>query len=85
MNHQDCKSEQWGILLSSDIKTSLESLSRKELVRLAEMKRIKIPQNWSKSLIVELLALNASIDDIPNAETEPLAYETMSDGTPIIV
>jgi ABC-2 type transport system ATP-binding protein len=71
--------------LSSDIKTSLERLSRKELIGIAEMKRVRIPQNWSKSLIVELLALNASIDDIPNAETVPLTHKKMSDGTPIIV
>jgi len=71
--------------LSSDIKTVLERLNKKELVEIANLRKINIPQNWSKSLIVELLALNVPIDNIPKIKMEPFVQRKKSDNAPIIV
>jgi len=58
--------------LSSDIRVMLEQLDEKELFQIAMLKKINIPRNWSKTLIVELLALNVSTQDIRNIRTKPL-------------
>jgi ABC-2 type transport system ATP-binding protein len=71
--------------LSSDVKTVLEGLNKKELVEIAKLRKINIPHNWSKSLIVELLALNVSVDDVPKIKMEPLVHRVKSDSAPIIV
>jgi ABC-2 type transport system ATP-binding protein len=71
--------------LSSDVKTVLEGLNKKELVEIAKLRKINIPHNWSKSLIVELLALNVSVDDVPKIKLEPLVHRVKSDSAPIIV
>ena len=71
--------------MSSDIKTVLERLNKKELVEIANLRKINIPQNWSKSLIVELLALNVPIDNIPKIKMEPFVQRKKSDNAPIIV
>ena len=51
--------------MSSDIKEWLIQLDKRELYELAKLKAINIPQKWSKTLIVELLAVNVSERDIP--------------------
>jgi len=58
--------------LSSDIKNVLKQLDEKELHEIAKLKKINIPKNWSKTLIVELLALNVSTKDVRNIGTKPL-------------
>ncbi len=58
--------------MSSDIRVMLEQLDEKELFQIAMLKKINIPRNWSKTLIVELLALNVSTQDIRNIRTKPL-------------
>jgi ABC-2 type transport system ATP-binding protein len=71
--------------LSSNIKTVLQGLNKKELVEIANLRKISIPHNWSKSLIVELLALNVDIDNIPQTKIGPLVHGIKSDNAPIIV
>ncbi len=71
--------------LTSDIESVLEGLSKKELIEIANQKNIRIPNNWSKSLMVELLALNVTIDSIREIETKPLEPKTKSEGLSAIV
>jgi len=58
--------------LSSNIRSLLEKLDEKKLHEIAKLKKINIPRNWSRTLIVELLALNASTQDIRNIGRKPL-------------
>jgi hypothetical protein len=55
--------------LTSNIKSLLEGLNKKELIEIANQKKISIPKNWSKSLMVELLALNVTINNVQQIET----------------
>jgi ABC-2 type transport system ATP-binding protein len=71
--------------LSSDTKNILEGLTKKELIEIANLRKISIPQNWYKSLIVELLALNVSVDNIPKIKMKPFVQRKKSDNVPIIV
>ncbi|MFX1265565.1 MAG: ABC transporter ATP-binding protein, partial [Promethearchaeota archaeon] len=71
--------------LASDINSVLEGLSKKELIEIANRKNIRIPTSWSKSLMVELLALNVTIDSIRKIETKPLEPEIKSEGISTIV
>ena len=70
--------------MSSEIKTLLESLNKKELLEIAYSKNISLPRKWSKPLMIELLALNVALSDLPNSKIEPASYRTSVDGTPII-
>jgi ABC-2 type transport system ATP-binding protein len=58
--------------LSSDIRNVLKQLNEKKLYEIAKLKKINIPRNWSKTLVVELLALNVSTQDIQSIGTKPL-------------
>ena len=58
--------------MSSNIRSLLEKLDEKKLHEIAKLKKINIPRNWSRTLIVELLALNASTQDIRNIGRKPL-------------
>ena len=71
--------------MSSDIKSELEKLNKKELLEITTLRKINIPNNWSKSLIVELLAQNVSIDNIPKSKPVPLLHRIKTDSAPIIV
>ena len=71
--------------LTSDIKSVLEGLSKKELTEIANQKNIRIPNDWSKSLMVELLALNVTIDSIREIEKKPYEPKTKSEGPSAIV
>ncbi len=71
--------------MSSDIKSELGKLNKKELFKIATLRKISIPNSWSKSLIVELLALNVSIDNIPKIKSVSLIHRTKTDNAPIIV
>ena len=42
----------------------LKELTKKELLDLACQKRINVPVEWSRELIIELLSLNISVNDI---------------------
>ena len=50
--------------MSSDVRDSLIQLNKKDLLEIANLGGIHIPKDWSKSLMVELLALNVSMDII---------------------
>jgi ABC-2 type transport system ATP-binding protein len=58
--------------LASDIRSVLKQLDEKQLYEIAKLKKINIPKNWSRALIVELLALNVSTQDIRNIGKKPL-------------
>ena len=70
--------------MSSEIKAVLEGLNKKELGELAYSKNIRIPQKWSKSLMIELLTLNVSLSDLPRKKNEAPTCRKRVDGTPII-
>jgi len=57
----------------------------KELLELARLKRINVPNDWSKELIVELLALNVGIDDLQKKVTISFKSNKVSEYSPIIV
>ncbi|MGD8544886.1 MAG: ATP-binding cassette domain-containing protein [Candidatus Bathyarchaeota archaeon] len=71
--------------MSSDIKSVLEQLDMKELFEIANLKRISIPKYWSKSLIVELLALNVSIGDTQKIKAKPSEPMKKPGGVPAII
>ena len=71
--------------MSADIKGILEGLNKKELFEIANLNRISIPNNWSKSLIVELLALNVTIDSIQKIKAKPSEPRIKSEGASIII
>jgi ABC-2 type transport system ATP-binding protein len=71
--------------LSSDIKSVLKQLDEKELYEIAKLKKINIPKNWSKTLIVELLALNVSTKDVQAIGTKPLVKRIKSNAVSAII
>ena len=71
--------------MTSDVKNLLKELNRKELLEIADQKKISIPNNWSKQLIVELLSLNVSIDYIQKNKIKPVKSKRISENPPIIV
>jgi ABC-2 type transport system ATP-binding protein len=71
--------------LTSDIKTLLKELTRKELLEIANQKNIKIPTNWSNQLIIELLSLNVTTEYLQKNKPKPTTQKKTSDNTPIIV
>ena len=71
--------------MTSDVKNLLEELNKKELLEIADLKRISIPNNWSKQLIVELLSLNVSIDYIQKNKIKPVKSKRISENPPIII
>jgi ABC-2 type transport system ATP-binding protein len=73
------------IFLASDMETLLKGLDRKGLLEIANLKRIYIPDNWSKQLIVELLSLNVSINDVQKNKRKLFESRRITEGVPIIV
>ena len=71
--------------MSSDIKSVLKQLDEKELYEIAKLKKINIPKNWSKTLIVELLALNVSTKDVQAIGTKPLVKRIKSNAVSAII
>ena len=71
--------------MTSDVTNLLEGLNRKELLEITNLKKISIPNNWSRELIVELLSLNITLDDIQTNKTKPIKSKKISEGGPIIV
>ena len=71
--------------MTSDVNNPLKGLNRKELLEIANLKKISIPNNWSRELIVELLSLNITLDDIQTKKTKPVMTKKISEGGPIIV
>ena len=71
--------------MTSDVNNTLKGLNRKELLEIANLKKISIPNNWSRELIVELLSLNITLDDIQTKKTKPVMTKKISEGGPIIV
>ena len=83
--HKNIKTRKVGNLLSSDIENALKQLNKKELFEIANLRKISIPNNWSKSLILELLALNVSINDISKIKPDLSVDKIKSDSKPIII
>ena len=54
-------------------------------MEIANLKKISIPNNWSRKLIIELLSLNITLDDIQTNKTKPIKTKKISEGAPIIV
>ena len=71
--------------MTSDVNNLLKGLNRKELLEIANQKKISIPNNWSKQLIEELLSLNITLDDIQTNKTKLVKTKKISEGSPIIV
>ena len=71
--------------MSSDNEGVLKQLDEKELYELAKLKKINIPKNWSKTLVVELLALNMSPKDIQTVGTKPLVKRIKSNDISAII
>ena len=71
--------------MTSDVNNTLKGLNRKELLEIANLKKISIPNNWSRKLIIELLSLNITLDDIQTNKTKPVKSKKLSEGGPIIV
>jgi len=63
----------------------LAELNKEELFEIANLNRIVLPKDWSKSLIVDLLALNVSINDIQKIKTPPLESRINHNGASAIV
>ena len=70
---------------ASDMKNVLEELSEKELIEIASQKNIIIPNKWSKSLMVELLALNFTFADIQRVGKKPLVPRKKPEGVSAII
>ena len=70
--------------MNSDVTSLLQGLERKELLEIANLKRIKIPNNWSKHLIIELLSLNFSVEDIQKNRRKKFKARELT-GKPIII
>ncbi len=73
------------IILTSDVNKVLNGLNRKELLEIANLKKIRIPNNWSRELVVELLSLNITLDDTQKNKIKPVTTKKTSEGRPIIV
>ena len=71
--------------MTSDVNKLLNGLNRKELLEIANLKKIRIPNNWSRELVVELLSLNITLDDIQTNKIKPVTTKKTSEGSPIIV
>jgi ABC-2 type transport system ATP-binding protein len=71
--------------LSSDIKRLLKQLDEKKLYEIAKLKKINIPKNWSKKLVVELLVLNVSTQDIKAIGAKPLETRIESNDVSAII
>ena len=71
--------------MSADIKSVLEGLNKKELFEIANQNKINIPNSWSKSLIVELLALNVSADNIQRLKAKPSEPGIQFEGSSAII
>lgn len=70
--------------MTSDIKNLLNELTRNELLEIANQKNIRVPNNWSNQLIIELLSLNVAIDYIQKNKLKPTTAKKTSDSVPII-
>ncbi len=71
--------------MTSDVNKLLNGLNRKELLEIANLKKIRIPNNWSRELVVELLSLNITLDDTQKNKIKPVTTKKTSEGRPIIV
>ena len=73
------------IILTSDVSMLLKRLNMTELFEIANLKKINIPNNWSRELVVELLSLNITLEDLQTNKTKPVKTKKISEGNPIIV
>ena len=73
------------IILTSDVSMLLKRLNMTELFEIANLKKINIPNNWSRKLVVELLSINITLEDLQTNKTKPVKTKKISEGSPIIV
>jgi len=54
--------------LSSAVISYIKELTKQQLLEIANQKGINIPEKWSRQLLIELLSLNVTINDIPKKQ-----------------
>jgi ABC-2 type transport system ATP-binding protein len=69
--------------LTSVVTELLRKMTKKELLELAGQKGITVPVEWSEQLLVDLLSLNVSVNDINKKKTPN--YKIKPSGSPILV
>jgi ABC-2 type transport system ATP-binding protein len=69
--------------LTSVVTELLRKMTKKELLELAGQKGITVPVEWSEQLLVDLLSLNVSVNDINKKKTSN--YKIKPSGSPILV
>ena len=68
--------------MTSVVTELLKKMTRKELFELAGQKGITVPVEWSEQLLVDLLSLNVSVNDINQKRTPN--YKVKPRGSPIL-
>ena len=68
--------------MTSVVTELLKKMTKKELFELAGQKGITVPINWSEQLLVDLLSLNVSVNDINKKKTSN--YKIKPRGSPIL-
>jgi ABC-2 type transport system ATP-binding protein len=68
--------------LTSVVTELLKKMTRKELFKLADQRGINVPVEWSEQLLVDLLSLNLSVNDINKKKTTN--YKVKPIGSPIL-
>jgi ABC-2 type transport system ATP-binding protein len=68
--------------LTSVVTELLKKMTRKELFELADQRGINVPVEWTKQLLVDLLSLNVSVNDINKKKTTN--YKIKHTGSPIL-
>ena len=68
--------------MTSVVTELLKKMTRKELFELADRRGINVPVEWSEQLLVDLLSLNVSVNDINKKKTTN--YKIKPTGSPIL-
>ena len=68
--------------MTSVVTELLKKMTRKELFELADRRGINVPVEWSEQLLVDLLSLNVSVNDINKKKTAN--YKIKPTGSPIL-
>jgi ABC-type polysaccharide/polyol phosphate transport system ATPase subunit len=71
--------------LSSDVNNFLKKLNRNELLEIAQLKSVNIPNNWTNQLIIELLSVNITHLDIEINEPKLMKPIKKPKGSPTII
>ena len=71
--------------MSSDVNNFLKKLNRNELLEIAKLKSINIPNDWTNQLIIELLSVNITHLDIERNEPQLMESKRKPKGSPTII